>query len=1000
MVFSKQLLTPICKTEKLNTMKKPITSFAYLILLSLIAQPLYPQEWQQAKRYSAEVGLPDVDNSGIAIAPDSSLYLVGTIRGTVQFDEVTATGDPPNDHSYVLKLNAALHAHWVVTYEDDTYLADVATDPAGNFVVVGSVQESNLTYIAKYNKEGNLLHELVSTGGNSYAKVVKVDEEGNYYVGGWMNQPTAFNGTIPAVNTQGRESYLLKLDADLNVVWATLTGASSQLDEIHSIAFDNDGFIYTSGNYSQSYSLGCFCWNGDFFVEKRNAENGNLVWTKILTGGSGTTTEMYLLANGDTDVVSVAAAFKNTTNFGNGISLSTNSGNDDYHLFTARLNSADGNVEAAAKLTTTGDAYIKGMVHYENALHLYGYFVGILTVDESAYIPMGRDAFHLVIDPADHEPEFAEIFTGPGLDHGSDIDAGPGLVTSGRSTSNTMYIDTFALPGTIRSIYLATTLPEPSPCVPGFLQASANTPLCQGSDLELSAAGASSYFWSGPDGFISDQADPVISEMNSTNAGIYQLIAINQLGCTDTIEIEVVVNAGPQVQIESNSPLCADESLMLQASVGMTYHWEGPQGFESSLANPSLSEDQVIPGIYSLTITDANNCSASAEVNVEVNPPIFVTMEGEQPTCSGSANGQVMAFVTGGTGPFSYHWSNGQTTQIADDLNPGVHTVTVTDNLECSVEASIILDAAEVFGIMINLWEVVSCYGNEDGQIQAIPVGGTGPYSYLWETGDTTASIDDLAPGTYFVTITDMNGCTTTGGAILDEPQPLEVDLHTIDNACNQTMHGVAIANVTGGTAPFIIHWSTGATGDTISALPAGNYEVTITDDRGCETISTLSIGTESYAPDLEIVQQDNGLSVAEENAFYQWLDCSDGNSIEGATEQLFLPNATGEYAVIVSNGICADTSDCFFLTLVATDEINGAAEPAQIFPNPNTGIFTLYLPEAGEVEILNGSGQRISRTSYPNGNHQLMQQELPTGSYLIRIQSRTNVQTLRWIKQ
>jgi hypothetical protein len=128
----------------------------------------------------------------------------------------------------------------------------------------------------------------------------------------------------------------------------------------------------------------------------------------------------------------------------------------------------------------------------------------------------------------------------------------------------------------------------------------------------------------------------------------------------------------------------------------------------------------------------------------------------------------------------------------------------------------------------------ISCFSSCNGMIDVTP-GCSGSYSYLWNTGDTTATISGLCPGDYNVTIKHSSGHAIDFNASVSEPPVLSASLFSkTDASCYGTSDGSATITVSGGTGTYIIFWSNGQSGPTASRLAAGDYSASVTDARGC----------------------------------------------------------------------------------------------------------------------------------------------------------------------
>jgi hypothetical protein len=137
------------------------------------------------------------------------------------------------------------------------------------------------------------------------------------------------------------------------------------------------------------------------------------------------------------------------------------------------------------------------------------------------------------------------------------------------------------------------------------------------------------------------------------------------------------------------------------------------------------------------------------------------------------------------------------------------------------------------------------CNGAATGTVTSTVAGGTAAYTYLWSDGSTTADLNNVLAGTYTVTVTDAHGCTATpaNAAVLTDPALLTISLTPVDPGCNNDSTGSLTSTVAGGTGGYTYVWSTGATSADIIHLPAGTYDVTVTDAHGC----TASPGATVY---------------------------------------------------------------------------------------------------------------------------------------------------------
>ncbi len=220
---------------------------------------------------------------------------------------------------------------------------------------------------------------------------------------------------------------------------------------------------------------------------------------------------------------------------------------------------------------------------------------------------------------------------------------------------------------------------------------------------------------------------------------------------------------------------------------------------------------------------------------------LIVTITQIDVACNGDSSGSVTATVNGGTSPYSYIWSNGDTTQTTSGLSAGVYTVTVTDAASATATANVTITEPAAISDSISVVDI-SCNGVNDGSIDLTVSGGTTPYGFLWSNNETTEDIIGLSAGYFIVTITDSLGCTAVDSAEIIEPAAIIFAFTTTDISCNGANDGAIDLTVSGGTTPYAFAWSNSDTTENITGLPAGYFIVTVTDSSGCSSIDSVEI--------------------------------------------------------------------------------------------------------------------------------------------------------------
>lgn len=263
-------------------------------------------------------------------------------------------------------------------------------------------------------------------------------------------------------------------------------------------------------------------------------------------------------------------------------------------------------------------------------------------------------------------------------------------------------------------------------------------------------------------------------------------------------------------------------------------------------------------GTYNITVTNNGACTTSFVQPITQPSEIVMSQSANGFLCFGG-RGFINVSVAGGLPPYSYSWTgpNGFTSSSRDiaDLLAGTYNLTVTDANNCETYYSgVVTGPTEALAIdMANAATNVTCFGFNDGIINLNVTGGTPGYSYSWDDGPTTALRENLAPGSYTVTVTDDNGCFITETFVITQSPLFTLVRSKIDPTCPPEgvaplgADGAVDITVFGGTPPYSYQWTT-LDGDGLvptdedqTGLSAGTYTVLVTDSRGCE-VSTSTI--------------------------------------------------------------------------------------------------------------------------------------------------------------
>lgn len=326
----------------------------------------------------------------------------------------------------------------------------------------------------------------------------------------------------------------------------------------------------------------------------------------------------------------------------------------------------------------------------------------------------------------------------------------------------------------------------------------------------------------------------VSQDIVDVRAGKYSVLIRDRNGCADSLSAVINENAALTSKIEATNIKCYGQKsgaidLSVEGGVApFTYKW----------SNGATSQDVtgLGSGSFSVVLKDSKGCIASNDANI-IEPPRFVaSLESDRNlNCFGEKTGAVNVRVSGGVTPYKYSWNTGDTTRNVSNLPIGKYTLTATDANGCTQLVSTSLTQPPKINFAVKSVKDVLCYGESEGAVDITVLGGVGPFTYKWNNGASSQDIQGVGAGKYTVQITDANGCNNSLDAEIKQPTQLIAKLDTVVNIlCNGDRKGAISLSVSGGVAPYSYTWSNGATTKDISQLPAGNYNVTVFDSKGC----------------------------------------------------------------------------------------------------------------------------------------------------------------------
>lgn len=466
--------------------------------------------------------------------------------------------------------------------------------------------------------------------------------------------------------------------------------------------------------------------------------------------------------------------------------------------------------------------------------------------------------------------------------------------------------------------------------------------------------------------------------------GAYSVTIIDFVGCTATATVNINQPAQLGSITNANNVKCFGTATGTVSATGTggsvpyTYLWP-------TLSSTLSTVNNVAVGVYSVIVTDANNCSVSQTVAVIEPTQITTANTVSASTCSG-CNGAFNIAASGGSGFYMITVSNGATTFYNSNQCPGPYTVTITDANNCVYTNVVNVPLLSSMTAAISSTNA-NC-GQSDGSACANVTGAVGATTFIWNNLSSTSCINLIPAGAYSYTVTDSNGCTASANTLVSSIGGPTVSISSQTNAsCFGSCNGTATAFASGGTSPYSYSWSQGNMSPTASNLCAGLYNVTLTDASGC-------IGTASVIitqPSAIIVTTTGTNAACQTNCngaasatvtggagsyTYQWM----GPSIaSGSTSNNPIGMCPGLYTVVVT-----DAMGCVSATMVNVSSANSI---------PNASVTSTIYNETclytgdGAIDVsVSGTNPGPFTYQWNNGASTQDLNNITSGSYLVTI--------------
>jgi len=861
---------------------------------------------------------------------------------------------------------------------------DIAVDLTGNVYVCGKASSFNgITSPGCYNHNWNgamsFVLELNNTGsallwgtyyGKGYAQGIALDGNGNVYITGStydtgiIATPGAYQTTIGGSYPEA--AYVAKFNPGLSgnsqLVWGSyyggLAGASNQYTYGNDIALDNCGNVYITGSTNDSSDIatpGTFLdtlpqKNGSSsFVAKFNASGSSLLWGTYYGGYGSWGDYSYGIVLNACNEVYIAGTTGSPVNIATPGSFQNTIGGGVFTAFVAKFTDSL-KIKISASAATE---FCKG------------------------------DSVRLTASGGDCSTIYSwSPSTGLSSAAGS-------MVTAKPATTQT-YTVTGTSSGGCSSTQTVTVTVNTPPSI-HVTSTNAHCSNNDGTAYATASSGSSpyTYLWSTGASTVTITGLPAIT---------YTITVTDNNGCAGSSSVTITNSSGmTATAIVSTAINCSGGTGSVSAITSggtalYTYKWSNGTSSITSAANNSISVNA--SATYVVTITDANGCTTTSSTILTEPSAVTASISPTNLLCNGASTGTATVVASGGTGAFTYTWSNGGTTATATNLSATDYSVTVNDANGCIGTSSITL--TQPSAVTINITPSSSNCGGSTGSAIATASGGTGTLTYSWSNTVTGQTNNGLAANTYILTVTDANACTTTQAVIINSNSgPSVTGITSTDILCNGSNTGGASATISGGSGPYTYSWISALGGGTssisnslnssITNQLASTYSVTIIDANSCQVVSTVTI-TEppvlvAIAAQVTPASCGNSNGVVSVNVTggtgpdytYSWSNGQ--SSITSSLNNSITSLASNTYIVTVT-----DANGC---SKISSAGVNNSPAPSI---NSITATITSCIGSSNGSAVVSATGTSTLTYNWSSGSTTTTQGNLAAGTYTVTV--------------
>jgi len=468
--------------------------------------------------------------------------------------------------------------------------------------------------------------------------------------------------------------------------------------------------------------------------------------------------------------------------------------------------------------------------------------------------------------------------------------------------------------------------------------------------------------------------------------GDYLIGVEDRNGCVGFDSASIGANVSLTATVSKQDVLCHDGStgsITITSPSGTAPH---QYSINNIIFQPTGNFTALAAGNYTAIVRDATGCQYVEPVDILEPPSLTVSVDSVvDASCAGVSDGSIYITSSGGTGNYTYSWSNSFQTEDIINVTGGNYSVIVKDGNNCTTTVSAAVNQSNEIFTEITRIEDVSCYGESDGYVDVDVFGGVPPFSYRWSDNSATRDLFNVPGGTYFLTVTDASGCEVYDTAAVLEPSAITSSITATSVSCASSAEADIDLEVSGGTPPYDYLWSNFVFTQDQTDVPAGTYTVIITDDNGCTHTDRVTISAAA------------GLS-----ATFNTIDVSCFGKTDGQIE-IVMSGGTAPYNYNWSNNqntalITSLGPGIYDVTVTDATACSGefsevVKEPEELKVNVSSTDVLCYGDRSGLAIpfVTGGTGENtfLWNTNPPSTNP--VQTSLPGGTFILEVRDEKN---------